>query len=79
MKSIPLRELLRETRKIKRLTNAGASFLVTDHGEPLWKVSPADDTGDAARDEHIDAELDALLNEPRSDIPLSELVLRSRR
>ncbi len=79
MKSVTLRELVRETTKIKRITDSGASFLVTDHGKPLWKVSPAEPTDDAARAEQIDAELDSLLAEPRSEYHLAEIVSESRR
>ena len=79
MKSVTLRELVRETRKIKRITDSGASFLVTDHGKPLWKVSPAEEPDDDARAEQIDAELDSLLAEPKSEYKLSEIVSQSRR
>lgn len=79
MKSVTLRELVRETRKIKRITDSGASFLVTDHGRPLWKVSPAEAPDDDARAEQIDVELDSLLAEPKSDYNLSDIVVQSRR
>lgn len=79
MKSVTLRELVRETRKIKRITDNGASFLVTDHGKPLWKVSPAEELDDEVRAEQIDSELDSLLAEPKSDYHLSEIVSQSRR
>jgi antitoxin (DNA-binding transcriptional repressor) of toxin-antitoxin stability system len=79
MKSITLRELVRETRKIKRITDSGASFLVTDHGKPLWKISPAIRHDDDTRNNEIDAELDSLLAEKKSDVSLSDIVTQSRR
>ncbi len=41
MKSIPLRSLLREPVKVKRLTRSGQSVQVTDNGKPLWIIQPA--------------------------------------
>lgn len=79
MKTITLRQLVRETRRIKQFTETGASFLVTDHGKPLWRISPADSSENSQRDEEIDTELDALLAEPVSDISLSDLVIEGRR
>jgi hypothetical protein len=36
MKSIALRTLVREPRKVKRWTHTGKPVQVTDRGEPLW-------------------------------------------
>jgi hypothetical protein len=44
MKTISIRTLVREPRKVKRLTRAGESVQVTDNGEPLWILKPADGT-----------------------------------
>jgi hypothetical protein len=41
MKTIPLRSLLREPVKVKRLTRSGQSVQVTDNGKPLWVIQPA--------------------------------------
>lgn len=79
MKTVTLRDLVRETRKVKRITDTGASFLVTDHGKPLWKVSPAESTDEDGRAAEIDAELDALLAEPKPDLSLADMVAQSRR
>jgi prevent-host-death family protein len=82
MKTIPLRTLVRDPRKVKRLTRAGQSVTVTDNGRPLWVLQPADGT-DAGDDERRKREIDELFEEvrrgPRSQIPLSKIVLESRR
>ena len=79
MKTITLRQLVRETRKVKRMTEAGDSFLVTDHGKPLWRISPATETDEESRAKEIDAELDLLLEEPTSTYNLAEIVIQNRR
>lgn len=81
MKTISLRTLVREPLKVKRITRAGRSVQVTDNGEPLWILQPAQGT---QADEHrhrreMEAELDEVLRGPRSKIPLSKIVLESRR
>lgn len=79
MTSITLRQLVRETRKVKRITEAGDSLLVTDHGKPLWKISPATELDEESRAKEIDAELDLLLAEPKSTYNLAEIVIQGRR
>jgi len=81
MKSIPLRTLLREPLKVKRMTRAGKSVEVTDHGEPLWILQPAagTDADEAERCRAIDEILDEVLREKPSKISLSKIVLESRR
>lgn len=79
MTTITLRQLVRETRKVKRMTEAGDSFLVTDHGKPLWRISPATETDEESRAKEIDAELDLLLEEPTSTYNLAEIVIQNRR
>jgi len=49
LKSVALRELLRETRKIKWTTDSGASFLVTNHGKLMWMAGPAEERADESR------------------------------
>ena len=41
MKTITLRTLMREPLTVKRLTRTGKSVQVTDSGEPLWILQPA--------------------------------------
>jgi hypothetical protein len=81
MKSVTLRTLLREPLKVKRMTRAGAPVQVTDKGEPLWVLHPAANTRqtEVERRREIEQELQSVLREPRSPIPLSQLVIDSRR
>ncbi len=81
MKTITLRTLLREPVKVKQLTRAGHPVQVTDNGQPLWILQPAGGTAaDAERRRgELEAELTAILREPPSRMPLSKLVLESRR
>lgn len=80
MKTIPLRNLLREPVKVKRLTRAGQCVQVTDNGKPLWVIHPAisqEDEEERAR--AIDELLDEVLGLPRSKISLSEILEEERR
>lgn len=86
MKSITLRTLVREPLKVKRLTRAGKSVHVTDNGRPLWVIQPAapeESVRSRAEEEQRRREIeDALadvLRKPHSKIPLSKIVLESRR
>ncbi len=80
MKSIPLRQLLREPISVKRITRAGQSVRITDHGRPLWVLQPAlakrDDPG---RAQAIDELLDEVLVQPASSPSLSKVVKDARR
>lgn len=81
MKTISLRTLVREPRKVKRMTQAGKAVQVTDNGRPLWIIQPAN--GTEADEEKRRREIEELFDEvrrlPRSKIPLSKIVLESRR
>jgi hypothetical protein len=81
MKTISLRTLVREPLKVKRITRTGKSVQVTDNGEPLWIIQPAGGTAtdEERRRREIDELLDEVLRGPRSKIPLSKIVLESRR
>lgn len=81
MKTISLRTLVREPLKVKRMTRAGKSVKVTDNGHPLWILQPANGTAadEQRRQREIEEELADVLRGPRSKIPLSKLVLESRR
>jgi hypothetical protein len=81
MKTISLRTLVREPLKVKRMTRAGKSVQVTDSGEPLWILHPANGTeGDEAeRRRAIDEILDEVLKEKPSKISLSKILDDSRR
>lgn len=69
MKTLPLRQLLRDPKKVKKLTLSGVTVRITDGGQPLWDIRPSsveDSPGDAEEearrhalwDEHF-AELNA--------------------
>ena len=81
MKKVSLRTLVREPLKVKRMTRAGDAVQVTDRGEPLWILQPAEGTvaDEEERKREIEAELAAVLKESKSDVPLSKIVLQSRR
>jgi len=80
MKTITLRSLVREPLKVKRITRAGRPVQVTDNGEPLWVIQPAvTKADDARRRREIEEELAEVLCGPRSKIPLSKIILESRR
>ena len=81
MKTISLRTLVREPLKVKRMTRTGKSVQVTDNGHPLWVIQPA--SGTEADEEQRRRDIEELFAEvrrgPRSKIPLSKIVLESRR
>jgi hypothetical protein len=81
MKTVTLRTLVREPLKVKRITRTGKSVQVTDNGEPLWIIQPANGTdADQARRRHeIEKELAEVLRGLRSKISLSKIILESRR
>lgn len=81
MKTISLRTLVREPLKVKRMTRAGISVQVTDNGEPLWILRPAEGTkaDEADRRRAIDEILDEVLREKRSKISAARLLEESRR
>ena len=75
MKTLPLRELLRQPARVKKLTAAGHLIRVTDRGKPLWVIKPdhgeneggelsAEDRGEA-----IEAIFAELLSQPASAAP----------
>jgi hypothetical protein len=81
MKTISLRTLVREPRKVKRMTRAGKSVQVTDNGKPLWILHPANgtDADEAERLRAIDEILDEVLREKPSKISAAKLLEESRR
>jgi hypothetical protein len=81
MKSVTLRTLLREPLKVKRLTRSGAVVQVTDQGEPLWTIQAAKsaEPGEAERAKLIEEALEDVLTEKPSSLPLSKVILDSRR
>jgi antitoxin (DNA-binding transcriptional repressor) of toxin-antitoxin stability system len=80
MKTIPLRQLLREPLKVKKIIRTGQSVQITDNGEPLWILQPAtSNTQNLERDRAIDELLDEVLREPISTLSLSKIIKDSRR
>jgi hypothetical protein len=81
MKTISLRTLVREPLKIKRMTRTGKPVQVTDNGEPLWILQPANgtETDEAERRRAIDEILDEVLHEKPSKISAAKLLEASRR
>ena len=80
MKTIPLRQLVREPRKVKRWTQAGQKVHVTDNGKPLWIIQPAKSKADDPESARaIDEILDEALRAPRSPVSAVALLEESRR
>jgi hypothetical protein len=63
------------------MTRAGKSVQVTDKGEPLWILQPANgtDTDEPERRRAIDEILDEVLREKPSKISAAKLLEESRR
>ena len=84
MTTLPLSELLRRPTAVKKLTAAGQSVQITDHGKPLWIMQPALLTGGKARDSAaeraawMDEELEAMLAERKSGTSAAQLIHEAR-
>ena len=80
MKTITLRTLMREPLKVKRWTRAGKPVRVTDSGEPLWVLQPADTAPDE-KDRRLATEeiLSEVLRERPSKVSAVRLLEESRR
>jgi hypothetical protein len=80
MKTITLRTLLREPRKVKGWTRRGTKVEVTDNGQPLWVIQAAQGSEENANRRRVVNEmLDEVLREPKSRVSLSRIVKESRR
>ena len=81
MKTISLRTLVRETLKVKRMTRTGQPVQVTDNGEPLWILQPANgsEADELERRRAIEEIFDELLQERPSKISAVRLLEESRR
>jgi hypothetical protein len=81
MTTISLRTLLRDPRKVKRITRTGKVVQVTDNGKPLWLVQPASgtDADEAQRRREIDEIFDEVLRGRPSTISAARLLEESRR
>ena len=80
MTSIPLRTLIREPKKVKRLTRTGKPVQVTDNGKPLWILQPNNSPEDEAERLRVTDEiLDEVLRGRPSKISAVKLLEESRR
>lgn len=80
MKTMPLRTLLRDPIKVKRLTKAGTIVRITDKGQPLWDLQPVvSEENDEERARLIDEILAETLKEKPGKISAVKILLESRR
>ena len=80
MKTITLRTLVREPLTVKRWTRTGKAVRVTDNGEPLWILQPADGGPDEEERRCATEEiLNEVLHEKSSRISAVRLLEESRR
>jgi hypothetical protein len=81
MKTISLRTLVREPLKVKRMTRTGKPVQVTDNGEPLWILHPANGTeaDESERRRAIEEIFGEVLRERPSKISAARLLEESRR
>jgi hypothetical protein len=81
MTTISLRALLRDPRKVKRMTRTGNPVQVTDNGEPLWILQSVAGTQaeEVERRRAIEEIFDEVLREQPSRISAGRLLEESRR
>ena len=79
MKTVTLRTLVRDPRKVKRLTRAGTSVEVTDNGKPLWLIQPINDFDEAERLRATDEALDEVLRSRVPAVSAVKILEESRR
>ena len=81
MQAISLRTLLREPIKVKRMTRTDNPVQVTDRGQPLWILQPANgaEADEAERRRTIDEIFAEVLRERPSKISAARLLEESRR
>ena len=81
MRTISIRTLVREARKVKRMTRTGQPVQVTDNGRPLRILQPAHGTerDEAERRQAIDEILDEVLHAKPAKINAAKHLEESRR
>jgi hypothetical protein len=80
VKIIPLRTLLRDPLSVKKMTRCGEKVRITDKGQPLWDLVPAESKERTEKeDREVEELLDEVLREKPSKISLSKIILDSRR
>lgn len=87
MTTIPIRDLLRQPAKVKRLTRAGEVVRITERGMPLWDVQtaalPEASQTEIERLRGVNELLDDLMAETplpshAGSVPISNVVMGSR-
>jgi len=81
MTSIPLRTLVRDPKKVRRMTQTGKPVKVTHNGKPLWILQPAkeNEADEAARKRGAEEIFAEVLRERPSKISAVKLLEQSRR
>ena len=80
MTTIPLRTLVRDPKKVKRMTQTGKPVQVTDNGKPLWILQSANSMDDEEERLRVTDEiLEEVLRGRRSKISAVKLLEESRR
>ena len=81
MTSIPLRTLVRDPKKVRRMTQTGKPVKVTHNGKPLWILQPAkeNEADEAARKREAEEIFAEVLRERPSKISAVKLLEQSRR
>jgi hypothetical protein len=81
MITVSLRTLVRDPRKVKRMTRTGKPVQITDNGKPLWIVQSASgtDLDEAERCRAIEEIFEEVLRERPSRISAARLLEESRR
>jgi hypothetical protein len=75
MRTVTLRTLLREPRKVKAITQRGEKVQVTDKGKPLWIIQNVEnDVAEAERVRAMDEILDEVLKEKPGKISMSKIL-----
>jgi hypothetical protein len=75
MKTITLRTLVREPKKVKAMTQRGEKVQVTDNGKPLWLIQQAvEEINEEERIRAIDEILDETLREKPGKISTSKML-----
>jgi hypothetical protein len=80
MTTLSLRSLVRDPRKVKRMTGTGKAVQVADRGKPLWIVQPVvSSEHEAERLRITDQILEEVLRGRPSKITAARLLEESRR
>jgi hypothetical protein len=70
---------MRNPIKVKKWTRSGKVVQITDRGQPLWVIRSAKFEEEGIPADEFEREMEEIRKEPKSSIPLSSIVLESRR